>query len=321
MSEGDDRAANDDARARDAIVGSALIKAKHDLNNLFHVARGWSRLLQDPRSGLEQTREGIAAVLAAAEQTSELVNGVLALGAAAPARENGCSLGQELGVLARGLRYLCPKPARFELELASRARVRCDYAELKRELIEAVLAARDTLGEDALRLRLTEASNDGGDAELALLRASATNGAVTLRSWRFALEQAGAALRHTTDAQGGVTASPRSILLVDDHRDVRRLATTLLERSGYLVLTAADAEEAQLTSESYDGAIDLLCCAAVLPGRSALELIADLKRARPALKILISADEPPRDALGELPQLAKPFSYQQLLEAVQACFA
>lgn len=315
MSDRGDRAA-DEAALREAAVGSALIKAKHDLNNLFHVARGWSRLLQDPRSGLEQTREGIAAVLAAAEQTSELVNGVLALGLAASHGENGRLLAQDLGVLARGLRYLCVKPARFELELKSQVRVRCDYPKLRRELVEAVLGAQGALEEDALRLRLTDESAAGDRVELSLLRVSTGKEAITLRAWHFAREQGSQAPAQDASASTGA----RAILLVDDHRDVRRLATTLLERSGYLVLTAADAEEAQITSDNYDGTIDLLCCAAVLPGKSALELIRELTSARPALKVLVFADEPPRGKLGELPQLAKPFSYQQLVDAVQARF-
>jgi len=308
MSEEGDRAA----------VGAALIKAKHDLNNLFHVARGWSRLLQDPRSGLAQTREGIAAVLAAAEQTSELIGGVLALGAAVGSGTGEYTLARELTVLARGLRYLCARPASFELDLVSNARVRCDYALLRHELVSEVLAVQPLLGDDTLRLRLLEAPTTDGAIELALLRVSSATGAVELRSWRFSLEPSGPPARSDAERHGRVPGA-RAILLVDDHRDVRRLATTLLERSGYLVLTAADAEEARVTSENYDGPIDLLCCAAVLPGKSALELIAELKRARPALKVLVSADEPPRGRLGELPQLAKPFSYQQLIDAVQAC--
>ncbi len=318
MSDRDDRAANDaaarDAARREGAVGSALLKAKHDLNNLFHVARGWSRLLEDPRSGLEQTREGIAAVLSAAEQTSELVNGVLALGSAVAVGESGCLLAQELVVLARGLRYLCAKPARFELELESHARVRCDFSGLRSELIEAVLAAQTSLGEDGLRLRLADDASSA--TELTLLRSGATKEIAIVRSWHFAHERGAASLGRETRA----SSSARAILLVDDHRDVRRLATTLLERSGYLVLTAADAEEARVTSDNYDGAIDLLCCAAALPGKSALDLIADLEHARPELKILILSDEPPRGKLGQLPQLGKPFSYQQLIDAVQSCF-
>ncbi len=319
MSELDDRAADEaaqgEAARREGAVGSALLKAKHDLNNLFHVARGWSRLLQDPRSGFEQTQEGIAAVLAAAEQTSELVNGVLALGSNIATGESSCLLAQDLALLARGLRYLCAQPARFELQIESRVRVRCNFAELRRELVEGVLAAQGTLAENALRLRLTE--EPSGSAELTLVRVSSTKEISVLRSWHFVHEQGSTSLGREASASSGA----RAILLVDDHRDVRRLATTLLERSGYLVLTAADAEEARVTSDNYEGVIDLLCCAAALPGRSALDLIAELESARPALKILVLSDEPPRGKLGELPQLAKPFSYQQLIDAVRACLA
>jgi DNA-binding NtrC family response regulator len=109
------------------------------------------------------------------------------------------------------------------------------------------------------------------------------------------------------------------VLLVDDHRDVRRLATTMLERAGYQVLTASDAEEALVTSRNYDGPIHVLCCDAQMPGLPALRLITDLCAARPTLKVLVCTGERPEGKLAEFPRLSKPFSYQQLVSAVRGC--
>ncbi len=316
-----------------AAVGLALAKAKHDLNNLSHVARGWSRLLKDPRTGLHQAQEGIDAVLSAAEQTNELLSGVLSLGRRTSSSEAVCSLAQELTLLSRGLRYLLPAPERLQVELGTHTLVSCNFAKVQAALLESLFAVRDTLGDDALALCLADAPSAAGEpeVELALSRISSKNlgaaPAAQLLRLRFPAERGSAVplaagLASPNPDQSSVPAArPRSttVLLVDDHRDVRRLATTMLERAGYQVLTASDAEEARTTSQSYDGPIHVLCCDAQLPGLPALSLVSELIAARPDLKVLICTGERPQGELAEFPRLSKPFSYQQLVSAVRSC--
>ncbi|HTA91556.1 MAG TPA: response regulator [Polyangiaceae bacterium] len=318
-----------------AAVGLALAKAKHDLNNLSHVARGWSRLLKDPRTGLHQAQEGIDAVLSAAEQTSELLSGVLSLGRRASSSEAVCSLTQELTVLSRGLRYLLPAPERLQVELGTHALVSCNFAKVQASLLEALFAVRDMLGDDALALCLADAPSAAGEpeVELVLSRISSKNPgtapAAQLLRLRFPAERGSAAQLATgltspnlnPDQSSAPVVRPRSttVLLVDDHRDVRRLATTMLERAGYQVLTASDAEEALITSQNYDGTIHVLCCDAQMPGLPALSLVSELVAARPDLKVLICTGERPQGELAEFPRLSKPFSYQQLVSAVRSC--
>ena len=327
-----------DELRRAAAVGFALIRAKHDLNNLFHVARGWSRLLEDPRTGTPQAREGVDAVLIAAKHTSDLVNGVLALaGRVLPSGSLG-NLQQELASLTFGLRYLVPAPDQLKVELGSRALVQCDFAELRRALLCAVLGTQGALGEDELLLRVTDdASGDtaasAADVVLTLERIPrrVSNDAAPqlLLSLRYpaasraeAPDRAPPAAAEAGDEQSHSTTPhlvTSTVLLVDDHRDVRRLGTTLLEHAGYQVLTACDAEDALVTSQNYDGPIHLLCCDAQMPGPPVLRLIAELCAARRDLRVLVCTGERPQGQLAEFPHLAKPFSYQELVSAVRGC--
>jgi CheY-like chemotaxis protein len=331
-----DEAERAEETRRATAVGLALIRAKHDLNNLFHVARGWSRLLKDPRSGFQQTQEGINAVLAAAEQTSDLVTGVLSLGGPASEVEAMCSLAQELAELARGLRYLLPAPDRLRVELSTHALTLCRFADVRRALLDGVLDVKEALGDDELLLRLCDARSGQAnpEVELTLHRISKTAASDAVPERRLCLRFPAATSAPTAAEAGlgpstgnlessqGTAARPNStaVLLVDDHRDVRRLATTMLERAGYQVLTASDTEEALVTSQSYDGTIHLLCCDAI-PGLPALRLIEDLVRARPELRVLICSGEQPEGKLAKFPQLSKPFSYQELVSAVRSCLA
>jgi CheY-like chemotaxis protein len=80
-----------------------------------------------------------------------------------------------------------------------------------------------------------------------------------------------------------------TILLVEDEESVRRLATLLLERSGYRLLVASSGEEALQTARAFAGEIDLLLTDVVLPGLNGRRL-ADLLRAeRPRTKVVFAS--------------------------------
>ncbi len=77
-----------------------------------------------------------------------------------------------------------------------------------------------------------------------------------------------------------------TILLVEDESALRKLARTLLERHGYRVLDAANADGAIAVAEREENIIDLLLTDVVMPGRSGPELTAHLKPLRPNLSVL-----------------------------------
>jgi len=77
----------------------------------------------------------------------------------------------------------------------------------------------------------------------------------------------------------------RTVLVVDDAEWVGDLARRLLERQGYTVLVASNADEAVQISDR-NRSIDLLLTDVVMPGGSGPELASRLLERRPALKVI-----------------------------------
>jgi CheY-like chemotaxis protein len=75
-----------------------------------------------------------------------------------------------------------------------------------------------------------------------------------------------------------------TVLVVDDVDSLRQLTRRLLQRLGYTVLTAADADEAILLFEH--APIDVVLTDVVMPGASGPELMGRLLELRPALKVI-----------------------------------
>ena len=83
-----------------------------------------------------------------------------------------------------------------------------------------------------------------------------------------------------------VLEGDQRILLVEDEEDVRKLVTSVLERWGYRVESAANAEEAlELTSGRVHD-FDLVVTDVILTGKSGPELVLALRRRRPDLPAL-----------------------------------
>ena len=80
-------------------------------------------------------------------------------------------------------------------------------------------------------------------------------------------------------------AGAETVLVVEDAQGLRELTKRLLERQGYTVLLAANADEAL---ELFEGnpSIDVLLTDVVMPGTSGAELTRQLMERRPALKVL-----------------------------------
>lgn len=135
------------------------------------------------------------------------------------------------------------------------------------------------------------------------------------------------------------TASP-TILLVEDQRAIMQLFQHELERRGYSVLSAIDADEALHKCFQHAGPIHLLLADVFLPKKSVstnprwhhvsingLELARCLKVLRPSIRVLLISGHPSEDiqSLGGLPQgtafLKKPFGPDLLLRKIQEVFA
>ena len=122
---------------------------------------------------------------------------------------------------------------------------------------------------------------------------------------------------------GGVTGT-ETILLAEDDGVLRPLAKTLLEKHGYNVLAAANAQEALELLAGHDGPLHLLITDIVMPGTSGRELARRLADLRPDTRVLYISgytdDAIVRHGMLEpgLHFLQKPFTPATLAEKVRA---
>ncbi|MET0391330.1 MAG: ATP-binding protein [Polyangiales bacterium] len=114
-----------------------------------------------------------------------------------------------------------------------------------------------------------------------------------------------------------------TILLVEDQDEVRQVAGQILRQSGYHVLPARDAVEAQAVAARYGGRIDLLLSDVIMPRMNGPELAERLMVARAELKVLCMSGYPDDNVLrhavigADLPFLQKPFTSRSLTAKVR----
>ena len=110
------------------------------------------------------------------------------------------------------------------------------------------------------------------------------------------------------------------ILVVDDEPAICSTLSAMLKQAGHDVRVAGNGNEAMKLS--LEGVLDLLITDIHMPERDGLSIIREMRREHPQLKIIAmtgsSLDEYLRWAgkLGADLVLAKPFSSQEMLEAV-----
>jgi len=114
-----------------------------------------------------------------------------------------------------------------------------------------------------------------------------------------------------------------TILLVEDDEMLLHLVTTMLEESGYTVLSAATTELAQTLAREHSGQIELLISDMIMPAMNGRELSAKLQTLRPKMKVLFLSGYP-ADIISnhgvikdEIHFLQKPFSLEVLTSKVR----
>jgi len=122
-----------------------------------------------------------------------------------------------------------------------------------------------------------------------------------------------------------MTQSSRTILVVEDDRDVREIALAVLEEAGYRVLEAASGDEAyRLLLAHPDLRIDALFTDVVMPGRfDGIDLANAARELRPELRVLYSTGfanliRDNRDSDLQGPVLRKPYRPGELRAALAA---
>ena len=132
----------------------------------------------------------------------------------------------------------------------------------------------------------------------------------------------GPAQTHERPVEAQRAAGTATVLLVEDEQAVRELIRIILERAGYSVMEAANAEEAE-TLFAAMRSIDLLVTDVVMPGRSGFELFTRLHAQLPSLRVLFISgytDYAMFDAAiveRDLAFLEKPFSAEGLVAKVR----
>lgn len=113
-----------------------------------------------------------------------------------------------------------------------------------------------------------------------------------------------------------------TVLVVDDERDLRRIARRTLELEQLTVLEAEDGEVALTLIERGDP-LDLVVTDLVMPRLGGIELVETLRQFRPELPLVVisgwSQSPATRNLLEEyrIPVLAKPFTPTELTRLVQ----
>jgi EAL domain-containing protein (putative c-di-GMP-specific phosphodiesterase class I)/response regulator RpfG family c-di-GMP phosphodiesterase len=111
-----------------------------------------------------------------------------------------------------------------------------------------------------------------------------------------------------------------TVLVVDDQREVRTVATRILREAGCNVLEAATADEARQVCVSHDGPIELVLVDVVLSDGRGDRLVQQLRELRPSITTVLMSGYP-AGALtptGGMPPdlLAKPFNPAELRAAI-----
>jgi PAS domain S-box-containing protein len=88
---------------------------------------------------------------------------------------------------------------------------------------------------------------------------------------------------HVAEEDSGV------VLIIDDEPIVRRMARMALERSGYSVLVAHDGPTAIDIFKRHPGKIGLAVLDLSMPGMSGEEILPELRKIRPEVKVLVSS--------------------------------
>jgi two-component system cell cycle sensor histidine kinase/response regulator CckA len=352
-----------EARGRRAQRMEAIMRLAggiaHDLNNLLTAILGSAELLLE-NPGLDPVgREDVGQIRRAANRAAQLARQLLAFGR----RQAPQPRVLDLNALVEDLRMILRHLLDDRIDIATdtdpeAAPVLADPAQLGQTVVDAALHARDrmpaggrlTLATRAVHVTGVSADPPGlrpGRYTALTIRDSGPPLGAAAADPLFEPRQSGAYAEVRNEADGGAAftlylaatepaardeaAAPpdapasgsETILLVEDEEQVRTLARRVLERAGFVVVEAGDAEAAVQLANRHPGTIHLLLADMLLPGLSGRELAAQLAIHRPAIKVLYvsgTAD----DAIGRHQVLApgieflqKPFALDQLVRKVR----
>lgn len=126
----------------------------------------------------------------------------------------------------------------------------------------------------------------------------------------------------TGEVQCAASIDGMEILVVEDEAAIADFLVRGLEVEGYTVLTAADGVEGELLA--LGSGVDMVILDRMLPGRDGIEVLAAIRRAKPALPVIVLtakgeiADRVEGLDHGATDYITKPFSFEELAARVRA---
>ena len=123
--------------------------------------------------------------------------------------------------------------------------------------------------------------------------------------------------------QPSVERATSTILVVDDEETVRRITERFLSQVGHQVLTAEDGVVALQQIEEHDGCLSLVILDLTMPKKDGFETLREIRQRWPRLPVILCSGYSEvrvmtQESVGAQGFLKKPFSKEQLLEAVES---
>lgn len=333
----------------------------HDFNDLLTAILGSAELLLEKEGLDSEARRDVEQIQRAANRAAQLTHQLLGFSRRQALEPRVLDLNSVLQDFRIILRHLVGEHVEVVTDLDPDVPpVLADLAQLEQIVVDVALEARDhmpaggrltlatqTARVDAAFSERHQGLRPGRYAVLLMRNSGLTLEGPTLDSAYGVVRQSGGYLEVEQDPieepgfrlyltaveqpvrdEPDEAAAPESpggetILLVDDEESVRELGRRVLERAGFVVLTAPDAPGAIQLANRHPGTIHLLLSDMVLPGLNGRELAAQLAIHRPAIKVLYVSGTVD-DAIGRHRVLApgteflrKPFALDQLVRKVR----
>jgi PAS domain S-box-containing protein len=118
-----------------------------------------------------------------------------------------------------------------------------------------------------------------------------------------------------------------AVLVIEDEEGVRGFLKSALERYGYTVLSAQDGREGLAMLDQHSSSIALVLLDLIMPVMGGQEVLAEIKRRQPGIKVLLTSGYNEAEAkrlcaaYGDTLFLQKPFSARSLIHKVQSAIA
>ena len=132
--------------------------------------------------------------------------------------------------------------------------------------------------------------------------------------------------QEATPAAVGDNGEPATVLVVDDEETVRAVATAVLERSGFSVLTAADGREGIDVFRSRTADIDIVLLDMTMPDLGGQEVFSSMRELSPEVRVVVSSGYTEEEARRQLGAgtagfIQKPYLPQQLVDYLRRALA